>query len=61
MALRYIALKVMGGIVMDAQSYWELFLETGAPEIYMLYRAQIAEDTHVRKNTGAGASGIKLQ
>ena len=46
---------------MDAQSYWKLFLETGAPEIYMLYRAQIAEDTHVFKNEGARASGNKLQ
>ncbi len=23
---------------MDAQLYWSLFLETGAPEAYLLYR-----------------------
>ncbi len=23
---------------MDADFYWELFTETGAPEIYLLYR-----------------------
>ena len=45
---------------MDSQSYWELFMETGAPEIYMLYRAQKTEEIHVRKNTGTGASGVEL-
>ena len=23
---------------MDAQQFWQLFLETGAPEIYLLYK-----------------------
>ena len=42
---------------MDAQSYWDLFMETGAPEMYMLYRAKMLEEIHVLDNTGAGASG----
>ena len=49
-----------GGIVMDAQNYWELFLETGAPEMYMLYRAKKMEDIHVRENTRGSASRFEL-
>ena len=45
---------------MDAQSYWELFLETGAPEIYMLYRAQKSEDSHVPEDKRFGAPSIEL-
>ena len=32
------------------EDYWSLFLETGAPEVYMLYRAQ--EDEKCRENKG---------
>ena len=46
---------------MDSKGYWDLFMETGAPELYMLYRAQKLEETHVRENTGIGAAGIELQ
>lgn len=49
-----------GGINMDAKSYWELFLETGAPEVYLLYRAQKLEDIHVPENKGSSASGVEL-
>ena len=45
---------------MDAKSYWELFLETGAPEVYLLYRAQKLEDIHVPENKGSSASGVEL-
>ncbi len=30
---------------MDAAFYWDLFKETGAPEIYMLYRRMKTEPT----------------
>ena len=50
-----------GGIDMDSQSYWDLFMETGAPELYMLYRAQKMEEIHVRENKGTGTSSSGLQ
>ena len=47
---------------MDAQSYWQLFLETGAPEMYLLFnRARKAEDFNVLDDSGTGASGNSLQ
>lgn len=50
---------------MEKLDYWSLFLETGAPEFYMMYRG--AERTsnpgekNVSKNTGAGAAGNGVQ
>ena len=41
---------------MIADNYWSLFLETGAPEAYILYNiARRMEDKHVldRPSTGA--------
>ena len=33
---------------MDTRDYWQLFLETGAPEIYLMYASQNrAEDANV--------------
>ena len=29
---------------MEVESYWELFLQTGAPEFYLLYREGAAAD-----------------
>lgn len=47
---------------MQSQNYWELFLETGAPEIYLLYHhAKRLEEDHVSDNSGTGAAGFKLQ
>lgn len=47
---------------MDSQSYWQLFLETGAPEMYLLYnKARKMEDVHVFNDTGSGASGNCIQ
>mgnify|MGYP003101529971 FL=1 len=44
-ALRQANLKKEAAAVED---YWSLFLETGAPEFYMLYRAR--EDEKCREN-----------
>ena len=34
---------------MNAMDYWQLFLETGAPEAYLMYsNALKMEETHVR-------------
>lgn len=47
---------------MDAKSYWQLFLDTGAPEMYLLYsRALKSEERHVFDHTGTGAEGNGLQ
>ncbi len=47
---------------MDKGVFWELFLETGAPEAYLLYaKAQKTEETNVPDNTGTGASDHGLQ
>ena len=38
---------------MNAANYWQLFLETGAPEMYLLYQqARKTEETHVFDDPG---------
>ncbi len=32
---------------MDAMGYWNLFLDTGAPEVYLWYRDALQEDAAV--------------
>ena len=47
---------------MDAREYWKLFLETGAPEIYMMYtKALQTEETHVPEHHSAGSESQRLQ
>lgn len=47
---------------MNALAYWNMFLETGAPEMYLMYKqAQKMEDTDVFDRSWAGASGNGLQ
>ena len=47
---------------MKANDYWNLFLETGAPEMYLMYsRALKMEAKDVSDNEGAGAAGHGLQ
>lgn len=47
---------------MDAKNLWELFLETGAPEMYLLYnKARRMEALHASNNTRAGSSSYELQ
>ena len=47
---------------MNAQDYWQLFLETGVPEYYVLYsEAMKMEAGHVPDNTGVGPAGHGLQ
>lgn len=36
---------------LDAKEYWQLFLETGAPEVYMMYAGALkAEENHVSEH-----------
>lgn len=47
---------------MDANNYWQLFLETGAPEFYLLFNnARKMESEYVLDDPGTGASGHSLQ
>ena len=47
---------------MNAQDYWQLFLETGVPEYYLIYsKAAKMEARDVSDHTGAGAAGHGLQ
>ncbi len=42
---------------MEAKDYWQLFMETGVPEYYMMYsKAMKTEGTHVPYHTGFGAA-----
>lgn len=47
---------------MTKKDYWELFLQTGAPEFYLKYQqAMRMEDPNVSDNTGPGTTGHGLQ
>ena len=47
---------------MTSRDYWQIFLETGAPEMYLLYnKALKMETSYVPDNTGAGTADHSLQ
>lgn len=47
---------------MMKQELWQMFLETGAPEAYLLFsKARQMEDTNVLDNQRPGASCDRLQ
>lgn len=47
---------------MNSQNLWQIFLETGSPEIYVLYNsAKRMEDGHVPNDKGSGITELKLQ
>ena len=47
---------------MISQEFWQSFVQTGAPELYLLYkRAQKMENGNVPDDTGPGSSGHGLQ
>ena len=46
---------------MDAKDCWRLFLETGAPEFYMMYKAKQSEGVHVPNGQSAGSASNGLQ
>lgn len=42
---------------MNAEDYWTMFIETGAPEIYLLYtEARKLEEADVYHNSGVGSA-----
>lgn len=47
---------------MQASDYWTIFIETGAPEAYLMYtRALKTEETHVPDDPRFGSAGHGLQ
>ncbi len=47
---------------MRAMDYWQLFLETGAPEAYLMYSTQLkSEITNVYDDPGHRPKGHGLQ
>ena len=47
---------------MEAKDYWQIFLETGAPEMYLLYNnAKKMETENVFDDSGTGPAGHQLQ
>lgn len=47
---------------MDSTELWQLFLDTGAPEAYLLYsKALRMEKSHVSDNEGLGSANHGLQ
>ena len=46
---------------MDAANYWQLFMETGAPEMYLLYQQALkSEGDHVSDSSGHRPAGHRL-
>lgn len=47
---------------MNAMDYWQLFLETGAPEAYLMYSKQLKSEAHyVYDDPGYRPAGNRLQ
>ena len=47
---------------MNAQDYWQMFMDTGAPEFYLLYNnARKTENANVLDSSGPCAAGDSLQ
>lgn len=47
---------------MKAENYWKIFLETGSPEMYLLYsQAKKVEGLHVLDSQGIDTESNKLQ
>ena len=49
-------------MILNAKDYWNFFLETGAPEYYLLYQNALKmEGNHVLDDPGHRAQGYGLQ
>ena len=47
---------------MQSKDYWQMFIETGAPELYLLFNnARKMENTHVLDDNGIGTQSHGLQ
>ena len=51
-----------GEIGMNSQFAWQIFLDTGSPEMYLLYnQARKMENTNVLEDQRPGITGDKVQ
>lgn len=51
-----------GGILMDSQSLWQMFVQTGSPELYLMYsEVKRMEERSVFNGQGIGDAGHQLQ
>lgn len=46
---------------MNANDYWQIFMDTGAPEVYLLFKAMQTEGTDVSDDPGGGTESNGLQ
>jgi hypothetical protein len=47
---------------MNAKDYWSIFIETGAPEMYLLFnQARRMEEDYVSDDPGVGSESLGLQ
>ena len=46
---------------MNAKDYWLLFMDSGAPELYVRYRAKMMEERNVSDDSGDRPQGHGLQ
>ena len=47
---------------MDAMEYWKIFVETGAPELYLMYaKAMKSGEQYVSENKGTGTTCHRIQ
>ena len=47
---------------MNSNEYWEMFLQTGAPEAYLMYKQAIKmEESDVSKGAGVRITGNGVQ
>ena len=60
--MRWFAMtQVYGGMRMNAYDYWQLFMDTGAPEMYLKYKAMMMEDKNVSDDPGGRPQSYGLQ
>jgi len=45
---------------MDPELFWSLFMETGAPELYLLYHKAVQGVYHVLEDGGTDPSGNRV-
>ena len=56
-----IANPIYGGMEMNVNAIWQVFLDTGAPEVYLLYhKARQMGEHHVFDDTGSCITGDSL-
>lgn len=46
---------------MNASDYWTIFMETGAPEAYLMFKAMQTEETHVFDDPSSRPKSDRLQ